>query len=187
MNNIIEIQDETILEQEEKEIILEKGDRIKVLKESSVSPESENQLLDLVDQAIKNFDEPSGFPYSIKDEALSLSKNLIDLMLDEEEYMDFSDYDEYSIEMNITNDRVMEFLEDEYYDLSDSELVDWFTEEKYRTTSWIENASEYLRDNNQDIFDFNELGNLARKLAVAEAIESVIRQIENSVSGIYWE
>ncbi len=186
--DVIEIQEEIVIEQGDKKVILEKGDKIKVLKEKIFIPTSTDDLLNSVDKSLKNFREPSGFPYSVREESETFVKELIFDIIDNRNYEDFSDGDSFEVEINISKEMISINLDEGYYyDLGINKLVDWLLEQKYRTISWVDDVIENINSFDETPENFEELVNLARKLAIESASEDIIRHLENEIEGIYWE
>jgi len=144
------------------DITLEEGDRI-VIQEGNFMAETPQEVIDWCRNSIKNFREPSGFPYSVGKQSMSIAMDLV-----EDAATESSDIEE----IDITKDFISTAVENDHSgSMSYNELVDWLREEKGRTYRYV----DAIIEEGKSFDDLNDLLEKAYLYAITDGAESVIR------------
>ena len=166
--DVIEILEEVRINED---TVLEVGDKIKVSKKV-LNEDVFRQASEKLEKALKDCREPSGFNYSMTDEVKSMIKSLLNDYLYNNEFEDLD-----FVELEITEESLMDFFEENYDELSRDDCIKWLGQEKGRISSWVDDALE----SRENLANFTHLVNYAKKLALASNMGSIIKQIEKDI------
>lgn len=146
------------------------------LEETITEPfETREDFFFKTESMINTLPEPSGgYPYSVDKEARGVLANTIDEKLDNNDYGDYSEVNEFDIEMEITTKDVRNIIDDHgYADLNQSEYIEWLSEgQKGRTYHYVD---EVLINGFSG--DFDELMKEAYTTAILWAVEMLGRSL----------
>lgn len=155
--------------------ILEKGDKIQVVNEST-SRDVMDTATEVLEKSLKSVRNNGD---SMVDEAKEIIRSILRQHLFDE---DFEDLD--SVEVGVSEDSLEEYFEDADEEMSSDDCLKWLGYNKGRMIEWVDNALD-----SRDRFDnFTDLVNKAKHLCLTDQVRGVLIDIESDINYlISWE